>query len=88
MSKQSVVINTVEDIDALVWTSNHFSDHHNFSALDTFIKERCSTLAQVKDALTKVSRKLGDMSVLTDEDAIEYLDIIGVQLDSTVVQHT
>lgn len=87
MSKQSVVINTVEDIDALVWT-DYFSDHHNFSALDTFIKERCSTLAQVKDALTKVSRKLGDMSVLTDKDAIVYLDLIGVQLDSIVVQHT
>lgn len=79
MSKQSVVINTVEDIDALVWTGNHFGDHHNFSALDTFIKERCSTIAQVKDALTKFSHKLGDTSVLTDKDVIVYLDSIGVQ---------
>ena len=79
MSKQSVVINTVEDIDALVWTGSHFGDHHNFVALDTFIKERCNTVAQVKVALTKFSHKLGYTPVLTDKDVIVYLDSIGLQ---------
>ena len=79
MSKQTVVLNSVLDIDTLVWTGNHFGDIQNFVALDMYIRTHCSTVVEAKVALTKFSAKLGDTTKLTDNDVIVYLDSIGVQ---------